>query len=215
MNISEENIIKKRKKGIETRKRILEISAGLFARSGYESVSLRQIADILGIKESSIYNHFKSKDEIRDSLFMYFRDAARRSRPPQDELDEMLKIMQPAEIFKHIVFHVGNRIDPMLQDTAVFINYEKFRNPEAAEVYRKYMVEEPVAYYRRLIEKMAALDMIRPVESQVMAEQYNYVSLALTQEYFVLKNCGGDHDEVVRAMIRTLDFFCGLMKKQG
>lgn len=41
----------------------------LFTRQGYESTSLRQIADALGINKASLYYHFSSKEEILRSLF--------------------------------------------------------------------------------------------------------------------------------------------------
>jgi hypothetical protein len=36
----------------------------------------------------------------------------------------------------------------------MIINYEKFRNPRAAEMYYKYVVNEPADYYERLINKL-------------------------------------------------------------
>jgi len=33
----------------------------------------------------------------------------------------------------------------------MIINYEKFRNPRAAEMYYKYVVNEPADYYERLM----------------------------------------------------------------
>ena len=90
MNKSEINQ-KKRKSGIETRNRILEISANLFANKGYDSVSLREIAGLLDIKESSLYNHFKNKADIRESLFRLFADETSKSRPPKQSLTECWK----------------------------------------------------------------------------------------------------------------------------
>ena len=36
----------------------------LFARHGYEGVSMRDIAGALGIRQSAIYNHFPSKQHL-------------------------------------------------------------------------------------------------------------------------------------------------------
>ncbi len=207
-----ENNKKKRKTGIDTRNKILEVSANLFANKGYDSVSLREIASLLDIKESSLYNHFKNKADIRDSLFKFFAEETYKSRPSDVELDRMLEIMLPEEIFKFIVFQVGSQISKMLQDVAMFIHYEKFRNSLAAETYHKYMVSEPVNYYKNLIEKMIIRKMVKPIDAQLFAEQYNYVSIALTQEYFISQNGLIDNESTVKYMIKTLSFFCDLMK---
>ncbi len=206
--------VQKRKRGIKTKNRILEISAGLFACKGYDSVSVYEIADAVGIKESSLYNHFKSKADVLDALFDIFRENTPKTRPSDSDLDKMLMIMQPEEIFKNIVFHVGNRVSDTLTNIAMIINYEKFRNQKAAEMYYKYVVNEPADYYERLISKMAARGIIKPVDVRLFAEQYNYVSIALTKEYFMAKNGFADMESVVRYMVKTLNFFCGLMKKQ-
>ena len=46
------------------RSRIMDEAATLFLRYGYEGTSLRQLADVVGMKAGSIYYHFASKDEL-------------------------------------------------------------------------------------------------------------------------------------------------------
>ena len=48
--------------------KIFDVSIDLFSEFGYDGVSIRQIASNVGIKESSIYNHYKSKEAILDSI---------------------------------------------------------------------------------------------------------------------------------------------------
>lgn len=43
---------------------ILEAAAKLFSKGGYDSVGMRDIADLAGILPGSLYYHFKSKQEI-------------------------------------------------------------------------------------------------------------------------------------------------------
>lgn len=46
------------------RDRILDEAATLFLRHGYDGTSLRQLADVVGMKAGSLYYHFTSKDEL-------------------------------------------------------------------------------------------------------------------------------------------------------
>jgi AcrR family transcriptional regulator len=46
---------------VDRRQEIVEIAAALFKRSGYDRVSMRQIAAGAGILGGSLYHHFKSK----------------------------------------------------------------------------------------------------------------------------------------------------------
>ena len=51
-----------------TKDRITEEALTLFAEKGYKGTSVKNIADAVGIKDASLYNHFKSKQEIFDSI---------------------------------------------------------------------------------------------------------------------------------------------------
>jgi AcrR family transcriptional regulator len=51
-----------------TRTRIQQIALELFTNSGYEATSLREIAERLGVTKAALYYHFKTKDEIIQSL---------------------------------------------------------------------------------------------------------------------------------------------------
>ena len=47
-----------------TRDRILEAALDLFSRQGFAASSMRQIAAEVGMRASSLYNHFPGKDAI-------------------------------------------------------------------------------------------------------------------------------------------------------
>lgn len=47
-----------------TKEKIIKVSTTLFCELGYRGASVRKIASEVGIRESAIYNHFKSKEEI-------------------------------------------------------------------------------------------------------------------------------------------------------
>lgn len=55
-------------RGQRTRRRAQQVALDLFTRQGYESTSLRQIADGLGMNKASLYYYFDSKDAILRSL---------------------------------------------------------------------------------------------------------------------------------------------------
>ncbi|HHS92337.1 MAG TPA: TetR/AcrR family transcriptional regulator, partial [Campylobacterales bacterium] len=47
---------------------ILEVSLKLFSEKGYTNTSVRDIAKEVGITQSGLYNHFKNKDHILETL---------------------------------------------------------------------------------------------------------------------------------------------------
>lgn len=56
-----------------TREKILYEAISLFAKNGYSNTSIRNIAKAVGIKASSIYNHFPSKEAIMDSVIDLYK----------------------------------------------------------------------------------------------------------------------------------------------
>ncbi|MEG1104740.1 MAG: TetR/AcrR family transcriptional regulator, partial [Oscillospiraceae bacterium] len=46
---------------VKTKQRILDYSLQLFSCDGFSGVSMRNIAAAVGVKESSLYKHFQSK----------------------------------------------------------------------------------------------------------------------------------------------------------
>jgi len=62
----------RRRANIDTRSVILRESTRLFSEKGIDTTSMRDIAGAVGIQAASLYNHFKSRNEI---LFTVLVDA--------------------------------------------------------------------------------------------------------------------------------------------
>lgn len=55
---------------------IIYATLELASEYGLKSVSLSQIADKVGIRKPSLYNHFKSKEELVNSMYTFLREKA-------------------------------------------------------------------------------------------------------------------------------------------
>lgn len=85
-----------------TRDKVIYQALTLFSVKGYEGVSMRDIASAIGIKASSLYNHFKSKEDIFKSIFdemsKNYMEIVDRIQLPYGETDEVAdKYMQLSE----------------------------------------------------------------------------------------------------------------------
>ncbi|TKV28842.1 TetR/AcrR family transcriptional regulator [Arthrobacter sp. NamB2] len=54
--------------GATAREEILDAAAELFTTQGYATTSTRAIADAVGMRQSSLYHHFGTKDDILEDL---------------------------------------------------------------------------------------------------------------------------------------------------
>ena len=73
----------------DTKEKILQTALRLFARDGYEAVSVSDIAGELGITKGALYKHYANKRSIFNSIVerMYQIDAerSRRYAVPQEK----------------------------------------------------------------------------------------------------------------------------------
>ena len=51
-----------------TPERILDAAEDLFAEKGYSATSLGDVADKVGIRSPSLYNHFKNKEALYQAV---------------------------------------------------------------------------------------------------------------------------------------------------
>ncbi len=86
-------------KGEQTRKRIFDTAARLFAEKGYGSTSIRDLAQDLGLQKSSLYHHFSSKEDIlyklvgefMDEALVYVEDLGAQDMPPLEKLSAFIR----------------------------------------------------------------------------------------------------------------------------
>lgn len=57
-----------------TKLRIITKSLQLFSQKGYGAASVHEIAKAVGIKASSLYRHFESKQKIFDALVIMMKE---------------------------------------------------------------------------------------------------------------------------------------------
>jgi AcrR family transcriptional regulator len=82
---------------LTTEARILEVASRLFYERGYNATPMRDLAEAVGIKASSFYNHFESKQDILVRLCLTsqrdFLDGAVLSLDGVDDVRERLRTL--------------------------------------------------------------------------------------------------------------------------
>lgn len=94
----------------QTKDKIFDTVLDLFSKKGYDSVSVRTIASEVGIKESSIYNHYSSKKDILMSILNYFEEYFKGNPLDDENIRKLLEenpeefYHQGSEMFKQQIF---------------------------------------------------------------------------------------------------------------
>ena len=92
-----------------TRQSILHAAAGLFRQQGYAAVSLRDIAEAVGMKTGSLYYHFSSKESLVEEILALgtqgaldaSRAAVEALGPAADPVDKLEAVVLAHTRFLH------------------------------------------------------------------------------------------------------------------
>ncbi len=147
----------------DTKERILIESLRLFAQSGYEAVSVKEIADRLSLTKGALYRHYQSKRKIFDNVV---------ERMAQMDFDRAEQYQMPEGTFAEMANAYGHTPLEMIQaySKAQFrywteeefpslfrklLTLEQYHSSEMAQLYQQYLAAGPVGYMEDLFGEMA------------------------------------------------------------
>lgn len=118
------------------KEQILLATLELATQYGLNAISMSQIAQKVGIQKPSLYNHFKSKDEIISSIYEYIRDNAQKNATSDNaDIGEFIKSNSAVTVLTYAVTNYLN----MSKDDKLFSFYkviyaERAINADAAKI---------------------------------------------------------------------------------
>ena len=191
-----------------TQEKIFKTAIELFSQKGYNGVSIREIARAVGIKESSIYNHYQNKDKILETIFDYYKNQMKKTDLSEKVLDQ--KISQiPFEQFwtKGLTNFHKTTEDPLMEKINNIIILEMFRDQRARDIALKELFHRQQETIKKIFEKMQNKGIIRKdLNPEVLALEYTYPLLSLRFEYNILKNWNLETKEVQKKMADHIQF---------
>ncbi|RKQ16693.1 TetR/AcrR family transcriptional regulator [Lysinibacillus endophyticus] len=193
---------------LNTKEKIFYTALDLFSKKGFSGVSIREITREVGIKESSLYNHFANKDEILESILTYFRSDFSKTLPPIEMLDAILQKSTVEEFLKagHRNFKQFMEDENRVKMWRI-LQIEQFRSPLAREVILEDLFKTTIHFLEIVFQKLIDLNKIRPYNPKTLAIEYQYPVFSLLTEYTILKFDGKDTSEVETRLDNHIDFF--------
>ena len=174
--MDEQNVTSPLSKGSKTKEKILKHALKLFSTKGYKATTVRDIAGSIGIKQSALYNHFKNKDEILETLIRDLTSSAivtlfdnkETTDKGSSELHKQGKslLMSIATTFKLLSFDGQNE--------ALFklLMQEIFRNERIREIYNEHFYQENAKKLSGLFFAMMQDDMIKSSDPLLLANEF-------------------------------------------
>ena len=141
---------------------ILIVALHLFARDGYEAVSVSQIAGELDMTKGALYRHYKSKRDIFDSIVKRMEqqdgEQARENEVPEESIEKTPEEYQNVS-FDDFVEYSKSMFEYWTEDDFAssfrkMLTIEQFRSEEMQNLYQQYLVSGPAEYVKDLFKNM-------------------------------------------------------------
>lgn len=163
-----------------TKERIIDESLTLFSEKGFSGVSVKKIAEAVGIKDSSLYKHFSSKQEIFDTIL---EEMTRR----MDELTEVLHIAdatkedaapyfanltieQLVELSKKVfLFYLKDEFAARFRR---MLTIEQYHDSEISTLYKKIFTRDSIEYQTLLFSQLIRGGVFRKDDPELMAMNF-------------------------------------------
>ena len=144
------------------KKEILIVALHLFARDGYEAVSVSQIAGELDMTKGALYRHYKSKRDIFDCIVQRMEqqdsEQARQNEVPEESIEKVPEEYQNVSVedfvgYSKSMFEYWTE-DDFASSFRKMLTLEQFRSEEMQNLYQQYLVSGPAEYVNDLFKNM-------------------------------------------------------------
>lgn len=198
-----------------TKALILDAALDLFSTSGFEGVSVKQIAERVGIKDSSLYKHFASKREIFDTLMTRmnerFDETMALYKLPQGEIEKVAKEYGQSDLVWlkkacEAVFlfllkdEKASRFRRMLM-------IEQYKNADAANTFRSWFMDDAIRFQTALFAEMIRQGYFREGPCETIALQFYAPFYLLLCQYDTMP---GQEAEALASLMRHVEQFASV-----
>lgn len=167
-----------------TKEDIMTVALRLFAKNGYEAVSVSQIAGALGMTKGALYRHYENKRDIFLHIVKRMEqqdsEQAKQNEVPEESIEKMPEEYQNVSVedfvgYSKSMFEYWTE-DDFASSFRKMLTIEQFRSEEMQNLYQQYLVSGPAEYVKNLFKNM---EIKNPEENAVKfyANMFFYYSM--------------------------------------
>ena len=188
-----------------TKDRILEAAVELFGEKGFHGTSMRDVARKVGIKESSLYNHYEGKDGLLAAILDYHRQAFAASIPSDATMKALISSHNDAvELWMAAARILIGNIPPLLAAITRVLRNEMFLDARCRRFVLDSMFASQKEITRHLLGDMMERGLIRPCNLDIVVDQYVYFMQGMDMEQTLLLQEGADPQVLMDRMLELV-----------
>lgn len=182
---------------MNTKDKILDVSLSMFSTSGYDAVSIRDICREVGIKESSLYYHFKNKQDILDSLMYKF----------EEYINSLLLVLHSESVtdrqglsfeWMDIYFFDRYLFDPFCNKMMRLMLIEQFHNEKIQKAYERWLFTEPRKIETSVFLMLAKIGIMSDADATRTGLDFHAYMTMLTFKYLLHGELTQDRKDIFR-----------------
>jgi AcrR family transcriptional regulator len=151
----------------KTKDHIILESTILFAKKGFDAVSIRDIAAVIGIKPSSLYNQFESKDAlfyavIKHAVYLYLLYF--------QHLESMITAANTFSEILDVVFLEPIKMSNTFTCYAFsLVQTEQFRYNRASMIFTNTFLDYSINFFKKKFEECIEKGLCQPFDCKTLA----------------------------------------------
>ena len=147
---------------------------------GYDPVSIRDICGAVGIKESTVYYHFKNKQDILDSLFIRYEEHVNSLLAVLHSPDAWNNSQSPSFDCIDTYFFDRYLLDPFCNRMMRLMLIEQLHNLEIQQKYNRWLFEEPYRIEMSVFETLSQVVIISAETAELTGKCfYAYLTMLM------------------------------------
>jgi len=129
-----------------TREQILQTALAHLSQKGFKGVSMRDIADDVGIRAASIYYHFRGKQELVAAVYVHIEEVLAGNMLEQEKVKSVVKDQPFGALWGEwfTEYKAVIRTAPY-QNIIRLLSMEQYTDETAARLILEYMFEKPLS----------------------------------------------------------------------
>lgn len=189
---------------MNTKEKIIYEALKLFSIKGFDAISVRDIANAVGIKASSLYNHFKNKQDIFDTIVKKYSEYTNKlvkniniNNHTNNPMINKLKNLSDEQFLRiHMKIFRFYLEDEYIVSFRKMLTIEQFNNPEISKIYHELFVDNILDAHTRILNTLMDEKLIIRKDPYTLAIQfyspvfllfYKYENVT-DEEFEILKN---------------------------
>ena len=167
---------------------------------------------MVGIKESSFYNHYAGKETLLEAIIRYFDEASDQVIMTDVEIHALIEQGDVRAFFIDNMKRFNAITSNVLYHTArQIVLAESFLHPMAAEMAGKNLYHLNRAYTEQALAGLMERGAIHPCNVQEVTAEYYYALKGMLDELLLLQLWEGDLTAIMARISAHIDFFSRML----